>query len=282
MTTVVAVSQFAAGTDVAENRRKVREGVQSGAALGAKLIVFPECAMSTGSTPSEVKYSEPLDGAFATEIESLAREFGVHIIAGMTETAPQETKVFNTLIHATPVGISGLYRKLHLYDAFGERESEKIIPASHVPPLTFQIDGVTFGAMTCYDLRFPEMARYLVDAGAEVLLVPAAWVAGASKEYHWDVLLKARAIENTCYVLGAGQTGPACVGQSLIVDPMGVVIAAAGEKPGTVGAVVDAKRIESVRDSNPCLQLRRFAVVPSSGGAANESATEFVAPAPLS
>jgi predicted amidohydrolase len=110
--------------------------------------------------------------------------------------------------------------------------------------------------MTCYDLRFPEFARNLVDADAQVLLVPAAWVRGPLKEDHWATLLRARAIENTCYVLAAGQCGRRYIGCSMVIDPMGVMVAALGEESGLVVADVDAARVATVRRTNPSLLNR--------------------------
>ncbi len=111
--------------------------------------------------------------------------------------------------------------------------------------------------MTCYDLRFPEFARALVDAGADVLAVPAAWVAGPLKEDHWVTLLRARAIENTVYVTAAAQTGKAYSGRSMIVDPLGVAVAALGDGEGLATAEVDLQTIAAVRDRNPSLANRR-------------------------
>src|SRR6202008_399878 len=116
------------------------------------------------------------------------------------------------------------YRKIHLYDSFGFRESDRLV-GGELSPVVVPVGDLTLGLMTCYDVRFPEMGRLLVDAGADVLLVPAAWVKGPLKEAHWSTLLHARAIENTGYVVGAGQTGRVCAGCSEIVDPMGVTLA---------------------------------------------------------
>jgi deaminated glutathione amidase len=118
-------------------------------------------------------------------------------------------------------------------------------------------EGLAVGLMTCYDLRFPEFARALVDAGADVLAVPAAWVAGPLKEDHWVTLLRARAIENTVYVTAAAQTGKAYSGRSMIVDPLGVTVAALGDAEGLATADVELQTIAAVRDRNPSLANRR-------------------------
>ena len=111
-------------------------------------------------------------------------------------------------------------------------------------------------------MRFPEVSRYLIDRGAEILALPAEWVPGPLKEFHWNTLIRARAIENTVYVVAADQCAPAGAGQSAIVDPMGVAVAAIGDGPGVVFAEVDKQRIESVRRQNPALALRKFSVRP--------------------
>jgi predicted amidohydrolase len=266
MSVRVAVGQFAAGTDKAANLATLTGLVHDAAGAGAAVVVLPENSMYSDPNPAADArgWAEPLDGPFARELSRLARSAGLTIVAGMTESVPGEARASNTLLAVSESGEQlGVYRKIHLYDAFGYRESDRIKPAAHAAPLTFACGGITFGAMTCYDLRFPEMARRLVDAGADALLLPAAWVAGPAKEDHWVTLARARAIENTAWVLAAGQTGPVCAGQSMIVDPMGVVLASAGEAPGIAVAELDQARLEDVRRRNPSLDNRRFTVLPA-------------------
>jgi predicted amidohydrolase len=124
-----------------------------------------------------------------------------------------------------------------------------------------QVAGWTVGLMTCYDLRFPEQARALVDAGAELIVVPAAWVRGPGKEHHWTTLLAARAIENTVYVAGVAKAGPRYCGLTRLVDPMGRVVAGLGEQDGAVAGVLDRQRVADVRAVNPSLLNRRWRVV---------------------
>jgi predicted amidohydrolase len=186
------------------------------------------------------------------------------ILCGMTERLPDDARVSNTLLAVDRGGGAlGAYRKLHLYDAFGYQESLRVRPGDHAAPLVFDVGGLRFGAMTCYDLRFPEMARSLIDAGAQVILLPAAWVVGPGKEDHWDTLVRARAIENTAYVVAAGQTAPRFTGHSMVVDPMGVVVAGAGEEPGVITATLSPERLDAVRAKLPSLGHRRFRVTPA-------------------
>lgn len=266
MSVTVAVGQFAGSTDKSANLDAVAALVETAASGGAELVLLPEYAMYFDPDPAAdlTPTSEPLDGEFARAIGDLAGKHAIAVVAGMSERIAGDARISNTLVAFGADGASlGSYRKVHLYDAFGFRESDHIRPGDHAAPLLFELGGIRFGAMTCYDLRFPEPARALIDAGADAFLLPAAWVAGPAKEDHWRTLIRARAIENTAYVLAAGLTGRACSGQSMIVDPMGVVVAGAGEAPGVASAAVDAERIAAVREKLPSLQHRRFRVVPT-------------------
>ena len=139
----------------------------------------------------------------------------------------------------------------------------QITPAAISVPLLFECNGLTVGAATCYDLRFPEIFRWLVDNGADVIALPADWIVGPMKELHWETLVRARAIENTIYMAACGQTGPIGSGQSVIVDPMGTLIASAGEAADSIAiGTVTKSRIDDVRRSNPSLSNRAFSVVP--------------------
>ncbi|MFF9126430.1 carbon-nitrogen hydrolase family protein [Streptomyces sp. NPDC014889] len=261
---LTSVGQFSATTDKTANLEAAADLIGQAAAQGAQLVVLPENAMYSDPDPEAdiASHTERIDGPFATAIGTLAKRHSVTVVAGMTETpAADGERPSNTVLAVDQKGDPlGVYRKVHLYDAFGYRESARL--QAHAPsPLLFNLEGVTFGVMTCYDLRFPEMARFLIDAGTTALVLPAAWMAGPAKEEHWTTLVRARAIENTAYVLACGQTGPHSTGRSLIVDPMGHVAALAGETPGVASAVVDAARVEAVRAENPSLENRRFRVV---------------------
>ncbi|MGW3953218.1 carbon-nitrogen hydrolase family protein [Streptomyces sp. NPDC004752] len=260
---LTTVAQFNATPDKAANLKAATALIGQAAAQGSQLVVLPENAMYSNPDPEAdtAAHAERIDGPFATAIGTLAERHGIAVVAGMTEApATEGERPSNAVLAVDRKGDPlGVYRKVHLYDAFGYRESDRV--QAHAPaPLLFTLEGLTFGVMTCYDLRFPEMARFLVDAGATALVVPAAWVVGPAKEDHWTTLVRARAIENTAYVLACGQTGPVCTGQSLIVDPMGHVAASAGEAPGVASAVLDAARVDAVRTKNPSLANRKFRV----------------------
>jgi len=262
----VAVAQFAPGVDKDQNLAAVRKLVDEAAGRGARVVVLPEFAMFTAPKMDErfVESAEPLDGPFTAALGERARRHGIHVVAGFNERLDEPDRISNTLVAVGPDGPDGLiiakYRKMHLYDAFGYRESVRVRPGEITDPETFTADGVTFGMQTCYDVRFPEVTRRIVDAGAEVLALPAEWVPGPLKEDHWRTLVRARAIENTIYVAAADQCAPTGAGNSMIVDPMGVVVASLGEGPGIAAGEVAPDRVAAVREKNPALSLRRFTI----------------------
>lgn len=262
----VAIAQLAAGLDVEANLDAVRSAVARAAAEKPSLVVLPEAVMHDFGAPDTplAPIAQPLDGPFVAALVALAAEHETTVVAGMFERAEGDTagRVFNTLVGVDRSGVRAAYRKAHLYDAFGYRESDRLM-AGDPGAVTLDVDGWRVGLMTCYDLRFPEAARVLVDAGAELLAVPAAWVQGPLKEDHWSTLLRARAIENTVYVAGAAQCGRSYCGRSAVVDPMGVVVAGLGEQAGVAVADVDRDRLAEVRRRNPSLAHRRYRVVPA-------------------
>lgn len=259
----VAVCQFAPTASRAENRERIAELTADAAGRGAKLVVFPEYSSYFVDPMDETlaANAEELDGEFVETLTSLAAEYAVVIVAGLVERASDDHRVRNTVVAVRGDGILAVYRKQHLYDAFGQTESEWIEAGDVGQPSTFELGGLRFGLMTCYDLRFPELARTLVDAEADALVVPAEWVRGPLKEHHWTTLLAARAIENTVYVVAADHPTPVGVGHSQIIDPQGVVLAGVGTAPGIAVAVVERAAIERVRAANPALRMRRYAVV---------------------
>ena len=261
----VAVAQFHPGTDRDENLRAMRALAATAVSRGAALIVFPEYSafFEPVMGPAFVAAAEPLDGPFVVALGELAAELGVHIVAGMLESTVVPGRFSNTLVALGPSGqLVAKYRKLHLYDAFGDRESDWVLAGTIEAPETFALAGLTVGLQTCYDVRFPEVTRRLVDAGADLVLVPAEWVRGPLKEHHWRTLLTARALENTVYLAAADQTPPVAVGNSMVIDPMGVELVTIGETTDVAVAWVSAQRVAAVRALNPALALRRFVVGP--------------------
>jgi len=261
----VSLVQTAAAADSALQRERVEQwGDRLAGARGGTpdLVVLPEGVMHDFGPAGDdlAAAAEPLDGPFVSVVAEQARRLSALVVAGMFERSDDPARPYNTLVALGPDGdLLGVSRKVHLYDSFGHRESDRLRPGA-VEPLVLPLDGFRLGLMTCYDLRFPEYARLLVDAGADTLVVPAAWVRGPLKEEHWTTLLRARAIENTTYVLAAAQGGAAYAGRTQAVDPLGVVVAAAGDEETVVSARLDPDRLAHARARNPALQHRRVPV----------------------
>lgn len=261
----VAVGQFAPTEDTSENLARIERFASRAALAGNSVLVLPEYSSFTPPRLDEriIENAESLDGPFATAIRELAREHSIGIVVGMIERASGRSRARNTLLLVDTEGqLVATYRKLHLYDALGLRESDWIEPGEPAEAPMMEIDGIRIGAQTCYDLRFPETSRILTDAGADVLVVAAQWVPGPMKEQHWEALLRARAIENELYVVAAGQSAPGGCGASMIIDPMGTVVAGMGTRVGVGSAEIDRAHIDQVRTANPVMAARRFRVVP--------------------
>jgi predicted amidohydrolase len=272
----IAVAQFAPGADIDANLAEITRLAETAADRGASLVVFPEYSMffAGGLGPHCVAAAQDLDGEFASAVASLSARLGIHVVVGMLEksdrngahgttgtsgTPGELERFFNTVIVVSPTGdLIARYRKIHLYDAFGQQESDWVIPGDIADPETFDWNGFTVGLQTCYDLRFPEATRRLVDAGANLVLIPSEWVAGPLKEHHWRVLVTARAIENTIYVAATDQAPPIGAGNSMIVDPMGVEIATIGEATDVALAWPTLDRLATTRAKNPSLANRRL------------------------
>jgi predicted amidohydrolase len=248
----VALVQHASSVDPAVNRRELSGLVPD----DVDLVVLPEAfARDFGAPGSDVGAdAESLDGPFVTEVTQVAETYAMTVVAGMFEASEDPARPWNTLVVRGP-GLAASYRKIHLYDSFGFCESDRI-SAGPATPQVVAVGGFTVGLMTCYDLRFPELARALTDRGAEILVVPAAWVAGPRKAEHWQTLVRARAIENTCFVVAVGQPGPRYTGHSMAVDPC--VIVHAGELPVLLRARLERSVLDEARRTNPSLANRRM------------------------
>lgn len=262
---IAAVAQFSAGADMEKNMLRIRELTDAAARQGARLVVFPEASMfAWDATAEQIKTASTRSPEFIERVAEIARRAGVHVIAGLFIDVG-DVRPRNRLIVVGPDGnLIDSYDKVHLFDAFSWRESDKVRPGDTHEDMSelcvVDIDGFTVGLLNCYDLRFPEMARALVERGADVLTVSAAWVAGPLKETHWNVLLRARAIENTCYVLGASQPPPASAGLSTIIDPMGVTAATCVELEGLALHRLSRDHLHHVRETVPSLRHRRYQV----------------------
>jgi predicted amidohydrolase len=256
-----AVVQVPASEDKPANLRRLQEQVRRAADLGAQLVVGPEAAMHDFGPPDLPlgPVAERLDGPFVTGVQEVAQQTGTTVLAGMFE-AGEDDRVFNTVVAVDAAGaVLGTYRKVHLFDALGWVESDRFSPGDGTL-LVLPLDGLTVGVQTCYDLRFPELSRALVDRGADVLALPAAWVAGPHKQQQWTTLVAARAIESTAYVVAACQSPPLYVGASRVVDPMGEVLAGVAGVEGIAVGDLTPERVAEVRTALPSLRHRRMGV----------------------
>ena len=259
----VALGQLPISSVPQVNLDRVRAAAALACTQGAQMIVFPEGTQARFSVDLRA-VAEPLDGEFSLGLAAAAQSAGVAIVAGLFEPAP-DGRVFNTTVAYEADGtLAAVYRKLHLFDALGHRESDSVAPGDDAVIAT--VAGLRVGFMTCYDVRFPELARRLAADGAQLLVLPAAWAAGPVKEDHWVTLVRARAIENTIWLAAAGQVpdpaepatrAPTGIGRSMLVDPMGVVRIDQGPAEGIGVGEVDVSYTEQVRALLPSLAGRR-------------------------
>lgn len=269
-TTRVAVVQMTSTPEVEQNMRAAERLVRRAAAAGAALVVLPEAFAFLGPERGQLDIAEPLPagGPLLARTQSWARELGVELVlGGFWESGASPDKVRNASVHLARDGaVKAVYRKIHLFDvelADGTslKESDKVEPGSEV--VVSEAPFGTLGLSICYDVRFPELYRQLVDRGAIALSVPAAFTLHTGKD-HWHVLLQARAIEAQCYVLAAAQAGNhfgrrVSYGHALIADPWGCVIAqCGGEGEGIAVAEIDSELVTRVRGQLPSLAHRRL------------------------
>jgi predicted amidohydrolase len=260
-----AAVQLNATADRDRNLEVAERLVRSAAAEGAALIVLPEKWTVLGDAETLRAGAEPLDGRSIGAARAWARELGVHLVAGsFAERVPESAGLANTSVLIGPAGeLAAVYRKIHMFDVdvggISYRESETEDPGEDI--VVGDVAGTPVGLSVCYDLRFPELYRILALRGAEVIAVPSAFTLETGRD-HWEVLLRARAIENQLFVIGAGQIGEApphyrSYGRSAIVDPWGVVLATAPDTECHIVADLDFDRMERVRESLPSLANRR-------------------------
>lgn len=252
---------MASSTEKETNLRCAVELIKEAQANEAALIAFPEFFMAFSpvgqSAAALAEIAESCDGPFVTALRDAARAAGIGVLATIYETCPASNRVFDTAVYIDAVGnLASVYRKLHLYDAFGFRESDKFRPGAELAPLV-ALGENQVGVMICYDLRFPEMARMLALQGADLLLAPSGWVAGDLKVDHWHTMIKARALENGCYVVAPNQVGNDYIGHSLAVDPIGRILVDLGEKEGVKLVEVDPAMVRATREKLPLLANRR-------------------------
>ena len=227
------------------------------------LVLLPEYSSWYHPDPSRWESgAESVEGDFVAFLRGTAARLNATVIAGMLIRGPRG--LTNTVVAVDGSGLVGRYDKVHLYDAFGSSESTVVTagdPAAE--PLVVTVNGWKVGVQTCYDLRFPEVSRRLIDAGATVLAVPSDWVPGEHKSHHWRTLLTARAIENIAWTIAANHAAPSGIGESLVIDPLGTVVIEAGETDFVCDVTLDPDSVAQTRLANPALAARRYGVAPA-------------------
>jgi deaminated glutathione amidase len=262
----VAAVQLNATADKAANMAAADRLTRAAAADGARLIVLPEKWTVLGHDEDLRAGAEELDGPAIEWARSIARELAVDLVAGsIVERIPGQAKLANTSVHIDPRGdVRAVYRKLHMFDVEVEgktyRESAVTEPGEEIAT-SVTADGVQLGLSICYDLRFPELYRILALRGARVIVLPAAFTLPTTRA-HWEILVRARAIENQAFVIAANQVGPHpgghhSGGRSMIVDPWGVVLAQTEDREGHLVADLDLERQAEIRLALPALGNRR-------------------------
>ncbi len=259
-----AIVQMKSSINKQDNLLESLKYIKEAAYRRADYIFFPEFQMAFSSstqTPDELYNSaEPLaDSKFLKKICKYSEKYKIGIVGTFFEKNPYQTdkKVFDTAFCTNKNGkIVSVYRKLHLYDAFGFKESLKFNRGDEIPKLVPTTIG-KMGLMICYDIRFPELSRILTVNGSDIIVIPSGWVHGIMKEEHWITMLKARAIENGVYVIAPNQVGNIFCGRSMIVDPLGSILTDLGDKRGIEYVEIQKERISEVRKTLPLLKNRR-------------------------
>jgi predicted amidohydrolase len=262
----VGAVQLNSTEDTDRNLASADRLVREAAGLGAELVVLPEKWSVLGTGEQMTAGAQPLDGGCISWARSVARELGIDLVAGsIVERVPGQVKTSNTSVHVAPDGeLRAVYRKVHMFDVevdgvrYAESDHERAGDELVVSELA---GGERMGMSICYDVRFPELYRSLVDAGAEVIVVPSAFTLATTRD-HWDVLVRARAIENQCFVIAPNQIGVhppghRSGGRSLIIDPWGLVLAGAPDAETAIVADLDFGTLREVRRRLPALEHRR-------------------------
>ena len=261
----LAGAQWTATGDPGDNLQRVEELTARAAERGARLVVHPEAAMASFAGRLDT-VAEPLDGRFADGVRAVAERHGVTVVVGMftpadevtTEDGRARSRVHNTLLVTGPGTAETTYRKIHLYDAFGARESDTVAPGDLVR--TLDVEGWRVGLATCYDVRFPDQFTELGRRACELVVLPASWGDGPGKASQWDLLTRARAHDAQAWLLAVGQAwtkdsvkGPYGIGRSVLADPTGEVRARLGGAEDLLVVDVDRSTVARTRETIPIL-----------------------------
>ena len=260
----VAVVQMGSVPDAKEQAMSLARILGNPALEGADLILLPEASQrGFGNDDALSGEAEGLEGPFASLLHETAVRLGAVVIGGLFEISADPHRPFNTTVVMGADGLRGAYRKVHLFDALGIVESGSVTAGSVEEDNTVvvEVGGFAVGIQTCFDLRFPEATRRLSLAGAEVMVLGAAWNAGPGKLEQWQVLTTARAIESTSFVVAAAQPGPRYCGHSRVIDPRGATMIEAGDEDEVVlVAQITREVLEATREQMPLLGARRLGI----------------------
>lgn len=265
---LAAAIQMTSLPDLEKNLVEAEELIEIAVRRGAELVSLPENFSFLGTEEDKLAQADAIAHKSEKFLKTMAQRFQVTILGGGFPVPVNSNKVYNTALLIDPSGTElARYQKVHLFDVnlpdgITYQESSTVQPGSQLPTIYQSEQLGNLGLSVCYDVRFPELYRHLAHKGADIIFVPAAFTAYTGKD-HWQVLLQARAIENTCYVIAPAQTGIHYAmrqthGHAMIIDPWGAILADAGDKPGVAIAEINPARLEQVRRQMPCLQHRVF------------------------
>jgi predicted amidohydrolase len=259
-----AIVQMKSSVDKELNLVHSLKLINEAAKKKARLICFPEFQMAYSppeqKSESLHKIAEKISGNFVSTLSNSAKQNRINIVATLYEiinTNDKNHKVFDTGVIINELGkLQSIYRKVHLYDALGFKESKKLLAGSIIEKPSKTSVG-KLGLLICYDMRFPEISRILTVNGANILVSPSAWVAGFMKREHWEIMVRARAIENGVYVLAPNQVGNIYCGHSMAIDPFGSTIVDMENREGIEFIDIDSSKIDTTRRTLPLLMNRR-------------------------
>ncbi|MCL1472738.1 carbon-nitrogen hydrolase family protein [Argonema antarcticum] len=265
---LAAAIQMTSVPDLQKNLLQAEELIELAKGRGAELVCLPENFSFMGEEKDKIGQAEAIAQQSEKFLKTMAQRFQVTILGGGFPVPVTSDKVYNTALLFDPSGQElARYQKVHLFDVNVPdgntyQESSTVMAGTSIPPVAATKELGNLGLSVCYDVRFPELYRHLSQMGADVLFVPAAFTAYTGKD-HWQVLIQARAIENTCYVIAPAQTGNHYAmrhthGHAIVVDPWGVILADAGDRPGVAIAEINPDRLIQVRRQMPSLQHRVF------------------------
>jgi predicted amidohydrolase len=265
---LAAAVQMNSQPNLAQNLAQAEDLIELAVKRGAELICLPENFSFLGEEADKLAQAEQIAQGSEKFLKTMAQRYQITLLGGGFPVPTESGQVYNTALLIGPAGEELVrYEKVHLFDVNlpdgnTYKESQTVLAGLKLPPIYPSKEFGNLGLSVCYDVRFPELYRHLSQMGAEVLTVPAAFTAYTGKD-HWQVLLQARAIENTCYMIAPAQTGKhygirQSHGHALIIDPWGIVLADAGDKPGVAIAAIEPTRLDQVRRQMPSLQHRVF------------------------